>query len=93
MQLGIRAGWPVAEGHYLFGDISSGPHLISKGLGIQKEGFLFSDNFSAGWMGTINDRMLISLQARFRHLSNAGLYKPNIGIDNWLLIGRIHWQK
>lgn len=93
MQLGLRAGWPVGNGQYLFGDISTGPHIISEGLGIQKTGFTFSDNISFGWMQTLNDRMMLSLQGRFRHLSNAGIYEPNIGIDNWMLIGGIHWRR
>ncbi len=71
-----------------FGGIGSGPHYISVETSLQANGFIFSDNFIIGYRQLINTKNSIefNIQTRFRHISNAGIKEPNLGIDNFFLL-------
>ncbi|HFA47531.1 MAG TPA: acyloxyacyl hydrolase [Bacteroidetes bacterium] len=67
--------------------VGSGPHYISAETPKQAKGFIFSDNFTLGLRQALgNSGTDLHLRARFRHISNANLKKPNNGIDSWFLI-------
>jgi hypothetical protein len=54
----------------------------------QREGFNFLPQAGLGFSFRITENTSASLEYRFRHLSNAGLRKPNSGIDaDMFLIG------
>ncbi len=66
--------------------LGAGPHYINAETGIQANGFIFSDNFYAGLHQFVgNKTWFLTYEIRFRHISNAGLQEPNIGIDNFFL--------
>ncbi len=65
--------------------ISAGPHFISKSPEYQASGFIFSDNFAIGLNQKLSHKTYLDLRFGYRHLSNAGLNKPNKGIDNWII--------
>ena len=99
IEFGLNAG--LTYGHdlgrsHLYGGISSGPHYIAVRTAMQARGFIFSDNFFAGLRSQLGKKYRIDLQARFRHISNAGLQSPNLGIDNFLFVialGRVIYPK
>lgn len=77
----------LAERIMLTAAVGSGPHFISVHTTQQARGFIFSDNFTLGYshrLGTGNT--WLDLKCRFRHISNAGLKEPNLGIDSWFVL-------
>ncbi len=67
--------------------IGSGPHFISLQTRLQAGGFIFSDNFELGFSFYLPAaKTSFNVKGRFRHISNAGLKRPNWGIDNLFLI-------
>ena len=89
VNLGLRNYIRVNEGLYLYQMLGTGPHYISADVKRQANGFIFSDNFAIGAFTKVSPkRLFLNIQFRWRHLSNAGLEKPNSGIDTWnLLLG------
>lgn len=70
--------------------IGTGPHYLGLRTAMQARGFIFSDNFTAGIRHKLSKSgTSLDLKCRFRHISNANLKKPNLGIDNWFLIAGI----
>ena len=67
--------------------IGTGLHYISINTLLQAKGFIFSDNLILGiskrMKGKVND-WEISIQFRFRHMSNLDFNMPNKGIDNFI---------
>lgn len=51
----------------------------------QLSGIMFCGNYSVGLQIKLNRNHFIDLRTGFRHLSNAGLRKPNGGINNWIV--------
>ena len=76
--------WAVALG--------VGPHYLSLETSLQRKGFLFSDNIELGYYQLLSERMGIQLKTRFRHLSNANLQQPNLGIDNLFVMVGVFWK-
>ncbi len=64
--------------------ISAGPHFITRSIETQARGFLFSNNFAIGFLQRISSTAYLDFRFGYRHMSNAGLKKPNRGIDNWV---------
>jgi hypothetical protein len=84
VNLGLRNYIRINEGLYFYQMLGTGPHYISAEVKRQANGFIFSDNFALGAFTRINQKNLfLNIQFRWRHLSNAGLEKPNSGIDSW----------
>lgn len=65
--------------------ISAGPHYISGSIKRQAAGFIFSDNLSIGLNIKLIEDIYLDVRAGYRHLSNANLNQPNIGIDSIIL--------
>ena len=83
LNLGIRAGWLVGRsGSLLYAGGSIGPHYVSGVPQRQAPGFLFSDNLFAGVNIPLGRAFFADLRVNFRHISNAGLKRPNGGINN-----------
>ena len=78
-----KSRWNIALG--------LGPHYISLETAMQHKGFLFSDNIELGYYRLLGTKLGIQLKTRFRHLSNANLQKPNLGLDNLFIMGGIFW--
>ena len=80
--VGLKYMHPVTEkiSAYAFG--STGPHYITVKTNEQANGFIFSDTIGAGIAFFLTEKSSLNLEYRFRHISNAGLVKPNGGIDN-----------
>ncbi len=87
--LGIRSYIRINENLLLYQMLGSGPHYITAEVKRQANGFIFSDNFAAGLFHRVGKKdLFLNLQFRWRHLSNAGIKKPNSGIDTWnILLG------
>jgi len=79
--LGVKYMHPLAGrlSGYVFASI--GPHYISVITKDQSNGFIFSDTVGTGLSWFLTEKSAILIEYRFRHLSNAGLGKPNGGID------------
>lgn len=83
---GVNVGFSYRKefsNYHIFLGIGSGPHYISVETDLQANGFIFSDNFFAGVSRVLKRDFLLNLQFRFRHISNAGLKSPNLGIDTF----------
>ncbi len=89
---GLRNNIKVSTDLYLFQMLGSGPHFFSSYTTRQAQGFIFSDNIAMGVYKRIHKNKPTYLELRFlyRHLSNAGLKRPNSGINNFnILMGLI----
>jgi lipid A 3-O-deacylase len=62
---------------------SVGPHWITLQTKDQANGFIFSDMAGVGLSIFVTDTSAFDLGFRARHLSNAGLSKPNGGINSY----------
>ncbi len=88
--LGLEYRWNVSGQTAITAAIGSGPHYITVETKQQRRGFIFSDNFTAGLHQKLGKSGVnLDLKMRFRHISNANLAKPNIGIDSWFVIAGI----
>ena len=89
---GLRWDWMMGKKTGVLVSLSAGPHYFSQRTALQARGFLFSDNVEIGLFRRWNRGGWI-VKGRFRHLSNANLKQPNLGIDNFfVLIGYVtHW--
>lgn len=65
--------------------IGSGPHYVSGVPDRQAKGFIFSDNFTVGLDMPLSDRLRLDMATGIRHISNAGLKRPNGGVNNIFL--------
>ena len=85
--MGIAYRLPLADWFQIGAMIGSGPHFITIDTRRQAKGFIFSDNFELNFNLNINKiNTAIQLKTRYRHISNAGLKKPNGGIDNLIIL-------
>jgi Lipid A 3-O-deacylase (PagL) len=66
-------------------NVGSGPHYITAQLDRQAHGFIFSDNISFAFRHKFKV-IEAGITAGIRHISNAGLENPNIGVED-ILIG------
>jgi hypothetical protein len=87
VNLGLEYRLNISDKSAFTAAISSGPHFITVDTKQQAKGFIFSDNFTAGFRRQLGDSGFdLDLKWRFRHISNANLEKPNKGIDSWFLL-------
>jgi len=88
--LGLEYRLNVSAQTALTAAIGTGPHYITVETKQQVNGFIFSDNFTAGLRQKLgNSGVNLDLKCRFRHLSNANLKKPNRGIDSWFILAGV----
>ena len=67
--------------------LGTGPHYITLNTSRQDHGFIFSDNLELGLLYPISKSGIdFNLKVRYRHISNAGLQAPNVGIDNLFFV-------
>lgn len=83
VNLGIAYEYYIPQKAILFIGGSIGPHYINIETNLQANGFIFSDNLFAGVHQIVGQNWMLTYQAKFRHISNAGLQSPNGGIDNF----------
>ncbi|MEM8525189.1 MAG: acyloxyacyl hydrolase [Bacteroidota bacterium] len=83
--------WQVAENHIVGARVGAGPHFINVETQRQAKGFIFSDNFALFYRARLNNNQQIGISSGIRHISNAGLMQPNLGIDD-IMIG-VEWTK
>ena len=88
LNVGFQYERKLSDGTIIFGGMGSGPHYISVETSLQSKGFIFSDNFIIGLRQLLkgNRPTELNIQIRFRHISNAGISEPNLGIDNFFII-------
>jgi len=86
MNLAIRFRQNLWKGADFYTQIGTGPHYITIRTSMQAHGYIFSDNLTAGFHQKIGNGYTLLTQLRFRHISNANLMKPNLGIDNFFVI-------
>ncbi|MFH1991644.1 MAG: acyloxyacyl hydrolase [Pseudomonadota bacterium] len=85
LEFGIGAGlkyrYPVTKkvSAYVFGAV--GPHFITVKTKDQANGFIFFDDIGAGCSFFLTERSALSLEYRFRHMSNVSIKEPNGGLD------------
>ncbi len=79
--LGLKYSYPLISrlDAYVMGSV--GPHFMSLKTDEQHSGFLFADTIGAGLDFKLSSGAAINLGYRFRHMSNAGLKKPNSGVN------------
>jgi hypothetical protein len=86
-EFGLNAGFKleywIRPNTGIYAGIGAGPHFITVDTRLQAKGFIFSDNFFVGIRQKINNDLSFNVQFRYRHISNAGLKRPNGGIDNF----------
>ncbi|MCF6352359.1 MAG: acyloxyacyl hydrolase [Cyclobacteriaceae bacterium] len=77
----IAFGFQIGENSILSINVGAGPHYITAAIERQASGFIFSDHFNIAYKKKINTWQL-GVTAGIRHISNAGLEEPNLGIEN-----------
>ncbi len=89
LNVGFRYIAPVADGLSLYGEILSGPMYLSIDTVEQDEPDLnFVSQIGAGIHVDLSGNVAFITGYRWRHLSNANLSKPNLGINtNYILAG------
>lgn len=80
--IGLKYMYPLTDVVSLYIHGSVGPHYISVDTSDQTNGFIFSDTIGAGLSFFLTRESAVNVGYRFRHMSNAGIEKPNGGIDN-----------
>jgi len=91
--LGLQYRIWEGKKQHLQGAVGVGPHYTSLETSIQHKGFLFSDNIEVAYYQQVQPNWGFQIKGRFRHLSNANLFKPNKGLDNLFLMVGINWRK
>ena len=83
INIGVLFRKPLIKDYLsVYASLSFGPHFVSETPRRQTKGFIFSDNFFLGVNIKLAKRIFIDLRPGFRHISNAGLKRPNFGINN-----------
>lgn len=86
LNLGARFDWLTLDKVWGYVFIGAGPHYMSAETSLQADGFIFSDNIGMGFFIPLPESKLdVGIEARFRHMSNAGLQTPNGGVDNFFV--------
>ncbi|MFT5963608.1 MAG: hypothetical protein ACI9L6_000310 [Flavobacterium sp.] len=75
----------ISEKVDLYLILGTGPHYLHNKLTRQAKGLIFSDNLGIGSNVNINENYILDFRFVLRHLSNADLKYPNIGIENKIL--------
>ncbi|HXA01414.1 MAG TPA: acyloxyacyl hydrolase [Cytophagaceae bacterium] len=87
LEFGINVGfkhmYPLCKNIYSYILIGSGPQFFTATTSRQARGFIFSDNFGAGFYFFVSKKLAINLGFRLRHMSNANTRIPNHGINTY----------
>jgi len=87
--LNIRLGFnfAVSNSDVISLIAASGPHYITVETEKQAKGFIFSDYYLLNYDRLVyigKEPFSVSLEAGFRHISNAGIKEPNRSINNFI---------
>jgi hypothetical protein len=74
-----------------FVDFGSGVSVTSIGLPDLGGPFQFNTQVSLGMNYFIKQNLALSLEGRAMHVSSAGIYQPNNGMDNLLILAGVNW--
>jgi lipid A 3-O-deacylase len=86
--VGIQYMYPVMDKLSIYVLGSVGPHYISVVTRQQANGFIFADTVGAGLYYYLTKDSAVNVGYRLRHISNANLAEPNMGINtNFGVIG------
>jgi hypothetical protein len=66
--------------------LGTGPHYLQEKMSRQSKGLIFSDNLGLGTNINLNENYILDFRFALRHLSNAGIKLPNVGIENNILL-------
>jgi len=82
---GLKYRYPLSD--KLFGYVlgTVGPHYITVKSTDQANGFIFFNTVGAGFSFSLTEKTALSLEYRFRHISNASTIEPNGGIDSHIV--------
>jgi hypothetical protein len=83
LNIGFKHMYPVWKNIYTYILIGTGPHFVTVHSIKQARGFIFSDNFGAGFYFFNNKNIALNTGFRLRHLSNANIKLPNSGINTF----------
>ncbi len=88
VNIGFQHCYPITKDLCSAIFISTGPHYFSANTDRQAPGFIFSDNFGAGFYYFLYKDWAVNAGFRLRHMSNAQTRLPNSGINTFnFLIG------
>ncbi len=96
-EVGISSGFFISRSFFnnfikVYFATSLGP-FYSKGTpDRQVSGFMFCGNYDIGINLELRKHVYLDLRTGFRHLSNAGLRKPNGGLNSWMVNGGIIFE-
>ncbi len=82
ISFGLKYRYPLTQnssGYVLF---SIGPHYITVKSTDQANGFIFFNTVGTGFSFSLSEKTALSLEYRFRHISNADTQEPNVGIES-----------
>ncbi|MEI6823449.1 MAG: acyloxyacyl hydrolase [Bacteroidota bacterium] len=86
VNLAFRYKYKLSDGLYFYAQLGSGPHFITISTSRQAHGYIFSDNLAFGFSKSISKNIMLNVQARIRHISNANIMLPNRGMNNGLIV-------
>ncbi len=86
VNFGVSYNYAITKSTKTYLLLSIGPHYISELIPYRAaKGLTFSDNATVGIKQKISSNLSFDLRYGIRHISNAGLKKPNIGINTMML--------
>jgi lipid A 3-O-deacylase len=82
ISFGLKYRYPFTQklSGYVLGSV--GPHYITVKSTDQANGFIFFNTVGAGFSFFLTEKTALSLEYRFRHISNADTLDPNVGIES-----------
>ncbi len=84
--LGLKYQYPLSNRLAVYAAGSVGPHYITVTCNEQENGFVFANTIGGGLSWFLTGKSAISVEYRFRHLSNADLAEPNGGINSHIVM-------
>lgn len=82
ISFGLKYRYPLTQKLSGYVLVSVGPHYITVKSTDQADGFIFFDTVGAGFSFFLTEKTALSLEYRFRHISNAHTQEPNAGIES-----------
>ena len=82
--LGFQYRYPVNDKMSAYFRAGISPHCITIETIHQANGFIFSDLIGVGVDYLLTDSSAVNLGFWFRHMSNAGMEKPNDGVNSFI---------
>lgn len=80
LNIGFISNWRMGDMINIYGLLSSGPEYLDIDTTRQKGGFAMSNILALGFRLNLN-RIALDFRSGIRHVSNAGINKPNLGYN------------